>query len=321
MAVGEAGETPTTAIDWTQPIVQTWDGTTWTDRSAAFESLKGEDGADFDEVSCASATSCVALWNIWGGADVNPRIAGWNGSTWTIAPMDLGWYTKISCIPGGTCLAMSDGLDRSTWDGTAFHVVPASDTPELAALDCISSTLCVGLTYWDESATFDGATWTVTPIPAPPGDPAAIPQFGASSIDCATRSWCVAVGGIFTPATASAPATTVPASALWNGTTWSYPKVPWTDNAVLSSVSCTNGAECVAVGRTLDVTFPYVYSPVQAVWNGLGWTSIADPPGAGTVDASVSCPPNAAVGCMGVGGVIGNVSSTLRAARFTWPHP
>jgi len=321
MAVGEAGDTPTAANDWTQPIVQTWDGAAWTDRSAAFQSLKGEDGADFDAVSCASATSCIAQWNTWGSGDINPRIAGWNGSTWTVAPMDLGWYTAISCVPGGTCLAMSDGQDRATWDGAAFHLSAADATPDLTALDCVSSTLCIGQTADAESATFDGATWTVTPMPPVPGDPAAFPQFGATSIDCSTSSWCVAVGGIASQATASAPATTVPASALWNGTTWSYPTVPAPANAVLTSVSCANGAECVAVGTTIDVTFPYSYSPVQAVWNAFGWTSIANPPGTGTVAASVSCPPNATVGCMGVGGVVRSLNSTLRAARFTWPHP
>ncbi len=130
MAVGEAGDTPTAANDWTQPMVQTWDGAAWTDLSAAFQSLKGEDGADFDAVSCASATSCIALWNTWGSGDTNPRVAGWNGATWSVAPMDLGDLTQVSCVPGGTCFAMSDGVDRSTWDGTAFHVVAADATPE-----------------------------------------------------------------------------------------------------------------------------------------------------------------------------------------------
>jgi len=305
MAVGQAGEGPTFTQDWTQPVVQTWDGTAWTDISASFNSLKGPDGADFGNVSCASATSCLVDFNYWSFGDTNPRIYGWNGSTWTSAAMDIQGGHHISCASGSTCYAAAEGGPLVTWDGTSFHTSDTVTAGEWAAIDCVTGTACYAYGF-DGLTAFNATTATVIP--------GSFLTFSVRSMDCPRTDWCVAVGTDF-----STPQPT-PMGAVWNGTTWTTAAVPSTEGASFESVSCANGAECIAVGRTTDTSAPQSFSPVQAVYNGFGWTAVSDPPG-GNSYTGVSCAPGTTVGCIGVGGRRGDVTSTLSASRFTWPPP
>lgn len=135
-----------------QPYTWRFDGTTWTESNPG---LTGEDGRP--SVSCASATSCVAV-----GAEEGWVTAVWNGTAWHAGPTvgtDFD-VDDISCPAGTTtCTAVGPSAARS-FDGTTWtsQARPAGTSP--VALDCTGAQSCVGLDR-DGGVTFgDGTSWT-----------------------------------------------------------------------------------------------------------------------------------------------------------------
>jgi hypothetical protein len=298
------------------PVVQTWDGSSWTDRSADFP-LLGSEGTSVASVSCASATSCLATYLQWVPLDIYTGVAHWDGSSWQLIPVDnfFSHTTALACEPGGTCLIVAEGASTYRWDGDSVEEIQGVTAPELSALDCTSATACWGIDGAGNQAwRWNGATWTSVWMPTPPGDPALYPTFYGASIDCSTPSWCVAVGQInigITPA---------PAAALWDGSAWTYPPVPHHAPGAYRSVSCVNGAECVALGATLINDFPFYDQPLTAVWNVKTWFAAPNPPGTGPLYPAVSCPMGNDLACTAVGGSPNDPNSVLVAARYTWTH-
>ena len=298
------------------PVIQTWDGSTWTDRSADFPFI-GPEGTSMASVSCASATSCMATYRFWVPADIYIGVAHWDGSTWTTVPVANfeSFTNEVACSTDGTCLVASDGAEMYQWDGDSIEKLDGVTAPELGSLDCVSANVCWGIDgAGNEAWRWNGTTWTSMLMPTPPGDPNGFPTFYGADIDCSTSWWCVVVGQINVGQTSS------PAAALWNGSAWSYPAVPQGPPGAYRSVSCVNGAECVAVGATLTTQFPFFDEPFTSVWNGTAWSEAPNPPGTGHLYPAVSCPMGADLACMAVGGRLYRPDSELVAARYTWDH-
>ena len=315
--MGVGGGSPyETGSDLYTPVVQTWDGSAWTDRSADFPFV-GPEGTSVSSVSCASATSCMATYRYWVPLDIFTLVAHWDGSTWTQVPVDnfFSWTTEVACAPDGTCLVAAEGAEMYQWDGDSIEEIDGVTAPELGSLDCVSATACWGIVgYGNEAWRWNGSAWTSMPMPTPPGDPNGFPTFYGAGIDCSTSWWCVVVGSISVGQTSTA------AVALWNGSVWTYPAVPQVPPGGYRSVSCVNGAECVAVGATITTQFPFVGEPFTSVWNGTTWSAASNPPGTGPLYLSVSCPMGPDLACMAVGGIHNSPDSELVAARYTWDH-
>ncbi len=81
----------------TDTLVDSWDGTTWTQESSPNTSGQGN---NLNSVSCSSALSCVAT----GSTLTAPFSEVWDGNSWTIATIDIPERTQdylyqISCPP------------------------------------------------------------------------------------------------------------------------------------------------------------------------------------------------------------------------------
>ena len=231
--------------------VMTWNGVTWsTPVSLGFSA----------DVSCASATSCLAV----GGDGSLSGDAQWryNGVSWTrVAPAPTTVMSLVSCV-STVCVAVAPaywGINSNsavfngttaTWSSPA--VVEADRT--LVDASCASPTFCVAVDGAGNAYTYNGTTWSA----GVKIDSAAVP----TSISCTSASFCMVVddGG---------------GAVRYSGAAWS-PRVAV--GGSINTVSCASSTFCVAtMGRTVST------------WNGIAW-SAATPTGApGTTILSASC--------------------------------
>ena len=124
---------------------------------------------------------------------------------------------------------------------------------------------------------WDGSSWSVTPVPLPPGSSTA----ELTGVFCASAADCVAVGYY-------GPGMGVPLAERWNGSAWSPQRLPVPPGASgeMDSVSCASPAACTAVGS-------YSWGPGTSValaerWDGHTWARQSMPAGDGGF-SGVSC--------------------------------
>ena len=222
-AVGES-----VSRDRTTPLVERWNGTTW--------SIEHATGGSLISVSCTSRLACTAV-----GRAANETLGeGWNGSTWSIQPNphprrfggpggdnELG---SVSCASRDACMAVGD----SGW-GSGFNSV--------------SITLAE---HWN------GSRWSVQPTP----NPIQLDQF--NSVSCPSIRSCIAVG-YYTDRAGDA---TLPLVERWRGGRWSVLPTPRSlsagksaDPALLAVVCFANG-NCLAIGDAEGGSFSVQFSSI-----------------------------------------------------------
>ena len=89
------------------PLVELWNGTTWSAQSAA----GGGRGAVLSGISCTSATTCTATGfaSVYGFPNQVPLAETWDGSTWIEQPMPklpnaaAGSLLSVSCVTASAC--------------------------------------------------------------------------------------------------------------------------------------------------------------------------------------------------------------------------
>jgi hypothetical protein len=116
-------------------VIEHWDGTTWTADAGAATSTFDTSGYTLTGVSCASASSCVA---VGGGGNVFPpdyhqAIDTWDGTLWSTAPtpgsLTNPSLSAVSCFGVGECLAT----------GMSVFAVPTPHTEPLLESDLASA--------------------------------------------------------------------------------------------------------------------------------------------------------------------------------------
>jgi hypothetical protein len=187
--------------------------------------------------------------------------------------------TSVSCPSRSFCAAVaSDGramsaitFNGSSWSRPAnIYNNHATCTPASAcaysSLSCVSTSFCMAVDAYGNAVSFNGSSWSA---------PAAIA--GASTneltqVSCAAPSFCVAVGGLFSPSSGASGD-----AATFNGSSWSAPaKI---DGAWLESVSCALASFCVAVDGSGNAL----------IFNGSSWSAPTKIDGNNAL-RSVSCP-------------------------------
>lgn len=287
---------------------QIWNGLAWRSYLRTTQPLA--------DVSCAAEQDCTAVGMIFVSPgdprDEFPRpiaehwtSSGWEAMTLPASVMsEDGVLTNVSCPSADDCAAVGLVDETLAWDGTSW-TVEALPQPTgarawwLSAVDCPAADDCQGVgqaemtdgSYRALAATWDGAAWT-TELLAGSAD--------LTSIDCPTTTSCVAVG-------ASSQLLEYPASAVWDGTTWSATTTPYdaTYEALVTDVSCLAPDACLAVGLQDPVTG----APLHLAWDGADWTSVPGPTVSSTIDGTTSyaytkgidCPSSTV--CLAVGGV------------------
>lgn len=236
------------------PLAERWNGSTW-----SIQRTPHAFGAwEFNGVSCASSTACIAVGN--GPESFAER---WDGTRWLLENIHFGdpqgranALADVSCPSRDTCAAVGwDDIGRCANEYASDYEVPVlglwtsgrwslerrpnidcSNSADngggngLGAVSCTSTAICIavgtGVYRWD------GRRWTAQPAPTGTDQ-----LFGVS---CTSKSACTAVGS---------------RGYTWNGHEWSSVPIPRPAQAKaggLDSVSCTAPESCVAVGGYED---------------------------------------------------------------------
>jgi hypothetical protein len=205
-----------TSTPSTVPLIERWNGTTWSQQTATLPS--GATDAKLLDVSCTSTTACTAVG--WYDAASQPRRTfanRWNGTSW----------------------ANQTVANQSGHTGS-----------ELQGVSCTTSTACTAVGHYADSMSvqhalaqvWNGTLWTLKTVP----DPASGTGPDLYDVSCWTSPsvGCAAVGGY-----TAAALNVEPLAASWNGTAWSLatvPKASGMSDSSLANVSCPT--TCMAVG-------------------------------------------------------------------------
>lgn len=292
MAVGSgsSGDTSPLAAEW-------WNGRGWDLRS--IPSPANSIGSGFRDVTCATASSCVAVGDYeTAGTAVEPLVEAWNGSSWTFQPSPA--------VVGTSC---NQGV-------TSFYEM-MSCVAELSDMSCASPSYCVAVGTYELGPavgplveTWNGGAWQVEPAPTPPG------TAQLAAVSCPLPSWCVAVGS---GAPQGQPLSSAPvAKALIDGH-WTVetppPPPPGAILGGLSQVACNVYLVCIATGDYQDASGTHhalAYVRSNGVWSPD--PDLADLTGV----TAMSCGP---LSCEVLGGSAASQGSQLVAQQLTEPPP
>jgi len=269
-------------------LATAWNGSSWRQRPAAAPL-----DATLEDVSCVSATRCMAV----GAADGAMTLAErWNGRTWRVTPtpnLRAGSYEYGVSCRGDHCLAVGRDLTAQWWNGSRWRVVKVSlprksYSGELTDVSCATSAYCLvtGFDYpsaESNSSSFAGL-WNGRKfrlLTAPGG--------GLNTVSCVSTSFCLAV--------------TSTAAEIWNGRAWRTGARLRGSSGYgpgITAVSCATRSACMAVGNYLTGGGPQGVQGFNAAewWNGSSWRRLS-PAGAGGGLADVSC--TSPTSCMAVG--------------------
>ncbi|WCB91929.1 hypothetical protein DSM104299_00607 [Baekduia alba] len=206
-----------TASSISQPLIEQWNGTTWSIKTLTLPS--GTTSGGLDDISCTSASACTAV-GYYTTATVHQALAlRWNGTAWTSqAPVVPGSSTQsdfsgVSCISATVCHAVGSYVDPITgqhalseaWNGTAWgqRTVPdpsGGTDSALADVSCYTtaSTGCIAVGgYTDtngavapEAAVYNGTSWTLQPVTRPTG----VSDASLAGVSCTSSTACLADG-------------------------------------------------------------------------------------------------------------------------------
>ena len=144
-----------------QTLIETWGGSAWS--IAPSPDTSPTQTNQLIDVSCTSATACVAVgWSDPPAVSQN-LIVAWDGSSWTITPSpnasaSFSQLASVSCSTPTSCVAVGytnfgdyDALSQIlTWDGATWSLTPnpLNLTPNgnvIVGVSCTSPTACVAV--------------------------------------------------------------------------------------------------------------------------------------------------------------------------------
>jgi hypothetical protein len=269
----------------TAPLIESWNGTTWSKAVAADPLRTGQAGnAQLTGVSCPLTSNCIAVGTYSEGT--NPEA---EQRTFSDVNQGGGWKLKAT--------ATLSGVTGSS----------------LAGVSCASTTYCLAVGAYDGQATagplsesWNGSTWTLIKSAAIGSSNA---SFSAAA--CSAAGTCTAVG------TALGSSNSQPLIERLKATTWTIESSPDRANAGLYSVACPSVSRCLAVGAASNGT------TLAEGWNGTAWSVEATPtvPGGGLAElVGISCTVTTNCRAVGTGAEHGQASTGL-AERWngsTW---
>lgn len=245
--------------------------------------LTGAPGSFILHISCATATSCIAVGatatiSAHAGLSYVPYVVATDnaGATWNEVPFpsepgmiltSVSCASATSCVAGGfpakLSLSAKPKIFYTSDAGATWQVssVPSS-LESLGGISCVaSSSTCfaVGLAGVASSevveSTDAGATWRTTESAPPSGIISLlIPLITGNAISCASVDTCAFVGvkaDVSLTALGLAPAsvTTTNAGASWSTSAMGPPEGPGALE-VPSGISCATPTSCTAIGTS-----------------------------------------------------------------------
>lgn len=197
-------------------LVETWNGTSWT--QTALTRPSGTTALELNDVACSANATCTAVGWYESAQPRTPIAYRFNGSTWT---------TQTTAVPSGTTFA------------------------ELRGVSCPSNTTCTGVGYYLDidgvqnalAVTWNNTAWTTRTFPAVTTGEAT----SLNDVSCYATNGCIAVGNY----TQSDNGNTEKLVGLFNGSTWATQtdsRPMSVTDAQLRGVSCPSSTTCRAVG-------------------------------------------------------------------------
>ena len=281
--------------------------------------------ASLNSVQCAAVGSCVAVGQyVDSSGATQALVETLSGGVWTPSELTLpgdastsgsaafALLSTVVCPTAGWCTALgvysqSSGGEQAflatdnagSWSAaTAPLPTPAAGSQLLsascpAAGSCVATgTYLVGGTYVGLIETLSGGTWTAATLPLPAGTSSAASIANNDvSVTCPTVGACVVAGTTFDGNYEGLLDTL--SSGTWTASTVPLPGGATSPDVQLTSVACTDAADCVATGL-------FTASGVeQGLFETLGsgsWTASTAPVPASVTTATdvevldVSCP-------------------------------
>ena len=278
-------------------------------------------------VSCTAATACTTVgYGVENNTENDVPLAGrWNGSGWAIQTVTAPAYSVlsgVSCATANSCTAVGESDISSTsgltlaeaWNGSSWvtQATPSPSGATISALSAVSctATACIAVGHYMDSSgaqitlaeQWNGTSWAIQSTPNPTGATSST----LSGVSCAAVNACTAVGYYVDSSGAQATL-----AEQWNGSAWAIQSTPnptGATSSILSSVSCSAAAACIAVGSSGQAT-------LAEQWNGTTWTikPTSSPSGAtSSVLSGVSC--TAAV-CTAVGDYVNSSGNRVTLAE------
>jgi hypothetical protein len=173
-----------------QSLVEQWNGRGWAVVGSPNPPKPNNQVVGLTGVSCASATSCLAVGH--GGtsgedATPTPLSLRWTGARWVIVPTpnaprySLYALNGVACTAGNACLSVGTTYvyDPHTfvtnarahaerWNGARWsEASPGGTTPPLAAIECRTANDCIagGGSSQPVVARWNGSAWSAAPVP------------------------------------------------------------------------------------------------------------------------------------------------------------
>jgi hypothetical protein len=115
VAVGAYNNATTTIRE--EPLVESWDGTTWSFVASPMPNPSNASLAALSSVSCVSPSDCVAVGR---GGGTSGLIETWDGTTWSIDPTPTvrgGQLWGLSCTSSSACIAVGDFFATTSASG------------------------------------------------------------------------------------------------------------------------------------------------------------------------------------------------------------
>jgi VCBS repeat protein len=287
----------------TKPLAERYDDTarSWSIQTTATTA----DNTTLIDVSCPSASMCIAVGAQFNGSLFNPIAERWDGTSWSALSVpppggsNMSGLSFISCASSSMCIATGNSLATPTgpfalkWDGSSWTSASTGLTgsaPSDVSCPATNSCIAVGVNR-DKTLTlmqaWNGSQWSAQSSPNPSGQTPTL-----SGLSCPSTSACTAVGK------GTAGSETFTLGLGWDGTSWSLQTTPNPDppdKSSLADVSCTSASSCIAVGYD-----EYERRSLIQTWDGRSWI-----PQQGLLEsklAAVSCGTVSTVAyCMAVG--------------------
>jgi hypothetical protein len=271
---------PTSTSIQASQLAESWDGTTWSAQTTPDPGTNF--GSTLSQVSCASATLCVAVGNAAQNTSAPPArnlvfrqlIEWWNGSTWQIASdanpagakssdLQMVSCAAASCIAlGGLTSGSGRGQSRPLAERFNGHTVTQLSTSgmatTLADLSCTSPTWCMaaGTSRSGQhtlAQSWNGRRWKTLSPPNPRPSSADGGGNFLSDVSCTSRTACTAIGSaeFLIAESENTASDDHPFAERWNGKTWSIANLPVlgnTQGTSLAGISCTAARVCTAAG-------------------------------------------------------------------------
>lgn len=190
-----------------QTLIAQWNGASW----SIVPSVNFGTGLNnyLHDVTCTSATHCVAVGEYLSYGAYQTVIEQWDGTSWTLVPSPNSSATQsnflygVSCTSVNQCVAVgnfSNGVRKTLieqWDGTSWTIIASpngtSGSSFLTDVACASPTSCLAVGSYSNQALieqWDGTSWTIAPSPSA----GALRNNNLNGVACAAPDHCFATG-------------------------------------------------------------------------------------------------------------------------------